>query len=309
MTHAGSRIERVDGVDVIDCETCRFAHVHPLPTAAALDALYDREYYADLKPRYFAEAEEDRGWWDLVYRERLELMERWLQDDLRRSILDVGSGPGAFLVAARTRGWTGIGFEPNELAAKYSTDHFGLTVYQRSFNDEAVDTFNGFDVVNLGEVLEHVLDPAATLKLAYRALAPGGLLHLVVPNDFNLLQHALLRDGQHPYWIVPREHLNYFTVQTLYALVRRCGFSVGDLSTTFPMELFQFMGLNYVGDDETGRKVHAMRKRLELKLDILGLSEAKRELYRTLAKYGVGRDIVLLARKPSAQTPPELRPQ
>ncbi len=309
MTHQGDRIQTVDGVDVIDCTECRFAHVHPLPTPEAVSALYDRAYYETVKPRYFAEAEEDAGWWRLVYTERLDLMERWLQDDLRRQILDVGSGPGAFLHVARQRGWSGIGFEPNALAAKYSTDHFGLTVYQRNFDEEAVATWHGFDVVNMGEVLEHVLDPARSLRLAFRALAPGGLLQLVVPNDFNALQMALLRDGQRPYWIVPREHLNYFTVQSIYGLVRRCGFSVGDMSTTFPLELFQLMGLNYVDDDTTGRLIHGYRKRLELKLELLGLGDAKRDLYRVFAKYGFGRDVVLLARKPASQTPPELRPQ
>lgn len=307
--HQGATIDTVDGVALIDCEACQFIHVDPLPTPEALQALYTDAYYATVKPDYFAHAEADQGWWRMVYDERLELMERWLQDDLRRSILDVGSGSGAFLVVARQRGWTGIGFEPSAQAVQYSTDRFGLTVYQRPFDADAVDTFSGFDAVNLGEVLEHVRDPAATLRLAHRALAPGGLLHLVVPNDFSLLQLALFRDGKPKHWIVPDQHLNYFSTQSLYALVRRCGFAVADISTTFPMELFVLMGLDYVGHDDVGRQVHAMRKRLELKLDVLGLGDHKRQLYRALGQHGIGRDIVMLARKPATGAPPELRPQ
>ncbi len=133
-------------------------------------------------------------------------------------------------------------------------------------------------------------------------MRPGGLLLLVVPNDFNLLQAGLRLDGKPAWWVVPGQHVNYFNPGSLHALVRRCGFSVGHVTATFPMELFVFMGLDYVNNPDVGRTAHAMRKRMELMLERLGLGDARRELYRALGLRGVGRDIVMLARKPGTQT-------
>lgn len=299
VNHEGPVLDTVRGVDVIDCEGCQFAHVLPLPLPDQLDALYRDRYYVECKPDYFVHAEADRSWWSMVYAERLDWFESWLPHTSSRALLDVGSGPGYFLAEARKRGWEGIGLEPSEQAYRYSVERLGLTVYQRAFTDDV--PFADFDVVQLGEVLEHLPNPIATLQLAFRVLKPGGVLCIIVPNDYSLLQRAVRRTDaaiRDPWWIVPEQHLNYFTVRSLHGLVRRCGFFVGDLTTTFPMELFLLMGLNYVGHDEVGRSAHEMRKRLELALELAGLGDAKRQLYREFARRGIGRDIVLLAKKP-----------
>jgi hypothetical protein len=79
--------------------------------------------------------------------------------------------------------------------------------------------------------------------------------------------------------------------------MRRCGFSVADVTCTFPLELFLVAGQNYVGHPEVGAEVHAWRKRLEMGLELLGLGELKREAYRTLARRGMGRDIVMYGKR------------
>lgn len=320
MSHEGRVLDTVNGVSVVDCQLCKFAHIVPLPSEQHLAELYAERYYTELKPDYIENAEADADWWRMVYHERLDLFERWLRnqpaheplhgggtargpvnmDDRQFTLLDVGSGPGGFLLAAHERGWDAVGLEPSKTAFDYSTA-LGLVVYNIPFDAAAVETWNGFDVVNLGEVLEHVPKPAVTLKLAYQALSPGGFIHVIVPNDYSLLQRAMRATGDSkgdPHWIVPDQHMNYFTERSLCALLRRSGFHVGDVTATFPLELFVLMGLNYLGNPTVGRQIHAMRKRLELSLEQAGLGDAKRDLYRALGRRGIGRDIVMLARKP-----------
>lgn len=298
---------------LIMCEQCGFIHQSPLPDEAAQDALYGTRYYEEVKPDYLKHAEEDAGWWALVHDERVALLEYWLNADPRmpkdvtRTVLDVGSGPGAFLQAAGQRGWEGIGLEPNRTAWDYSTRK-GLTVFNQSFDAQAAASWRGFHAVHMSEVLEHVADAEAVVRRAYEVLLPGGLFLVTVPNDFNMVHDALLKHREampahlprEPWWIVP-EHVNYFSATTLHALVRRCGFSVADLTCTFPMEFFILSGMQYVGHPDVGRVAHGMRKSFELVSEGLELGHVRRQLYRSLARHGLGRDIVMLCRKPSVR--------
>lgn len=295
--HEGPTLAAAGDYTVIDCQHCLFAHVVPLPEPDALRAFYAEQYYRDAKPNYMADAERDAGWWQLVYSERYACIERWVSSP-GRQILDVGSGPGYFLAEGRRRGWDGIGLEPSAIARTYSQKRLGLTIYDVEFDETLSKTWRDFDAVNLGEVLEHVLDPLGTLARAYDVLAPGGVCCVVVPNDFNALQHALVMRGQQqPWWVAPPQHLNYFNAGTLHKLFRRCGFSVAEVTCTFPMELFLVAGDDYVGTPELGAECHAWRKKLEMGMEVLGLGDMKRDFYRTLARHGLGRDIVMYGKR------------
>jgi len=68
---------------------------------------------------------------------------------------------------------------------------------------------------------------------------------------------------------------------------------------TFPIDMFLLMGDNYIGDDDLGRACHAKRKAFELNLARAGKSALKREIYKNLARLGVGRDVFVVARKPA----------
>lgn len=72
------------------------------------------------------------------------------------------------------------------------------------------------------ETVEHLLDPAQTLRMAYNLLRPGGALLLAVPN-LNSVMRPLLGVA----WSVlsPAEHLYYFTETTLNQLLWQIGFS------------------------------------------------------------------------------------
>lgn len=75
------------------------------------------------------------------------------------------------------------------------------------------------------------------------------------------------------------------------------GFHVFLKTATFPMEVFLLMGDNYVGNDALGRACHSRRRNLELNLKLGGFEAPKRALYTILAEHGIGREIVMIARK------------
>ena len=294
--HAGVAVDMIDGFSVIECDPCRFKHLVPIPTPGELAHAYRHDYYSTEKPLYIERHIEDLEWWNLVYAERYDLFERLLPAS-RRRLLDIGSGPGYFLLHGRERGWTVRGIEPSSQAAAHSRG-LGLDIVEAFFDDRLAPTLDGYDVVHMNEVLEHVPDPRQVLRLASCVLASGGLISVMVPNDYNPFQTAL-RDACafEPWWVAPPHHINYFDVDSIQRLLNE-EFEVVSVETTFPIDLFLLMGDNYVGNDALGRACHARRKRFEIALARAGKSALKQELYRSLAKLGVGRDVVVVARKP-----------
>ena len=293
--HAGVALDTVNDFTVIDCDACRFKHIVPIPTPAELEHVYGHEYYATEKPLYIQRHLEDREWLNLVYAERYELFERLL-GPAQRTLLDVGSGPGMFLLHGVERGgWTVGGLEPSSQAAAHSRGA-GLDVTQAFLDATTAAALGRFDVVHLNEVLEHVPDPRDLLRVIDGLLNPGGLVALMVPNDYSPFQAALRAGGFDPWWVAPPHHVNYFDVPSIQRLLAE-RFEVVSVETTFPIDLFLLMGDNYVGDDALGRACHAKRKAFELAIARAGMTPLKQELYRRLASLGIGRDVFIAARK------------
>jgi SAM-dependent methyltransferase len=294
--HAGVALDTVNGFTVIDCEACRFKHIVPIPTPAELEQVYGHEYYSTEKPLYIQRHIEDREWLSLVYAERYDLFERLLEPK-RRRLLDVGSGPGFFLLHGAERGtWSVHGLEPSTQAVAHSRG-LGLDVTQAFLNADSAKKLGTFDVVHLNEVLEHVPDPRGVIGLVETMLVPGGLVALMVPNDYSPFQ-AALRDGcgAAPWWVAPPHHVNYFDVASIQRLLEE-RFEIVSVETSFPIDLFLLMGVDYIGNDDLGRACHAKRKAFELALARAGKTALKQEMYRSLARLGIGRDVFVVARK------------
>jgi SAM-dependent methyltransferase len=294
--HVGEALDDANGFTVIECDGCRFKHIVPIPTPAELEHVYGHEYYATEKPLYIQRHLEDREWLDLVYAERYVAFERLL-GARRRRLLDVGSGPGLFLKHGVARGgWEVRGIEPASQAVAHSRG-IGLDVTQGFLDVGTAASLGTFDVVHMNEVLEHLPDPRAMLGLVHGLLDPGGLVALMVPNDYSPFQ-AALRDacGMPPWWVAPPHHVNYFDVDSIQRLLAE-RFEVVAVETSFPIDLFLLMGDNYVGNDQLGRACHAKRKQFELALARADKSALRQEMYRRLAGLGIGRDVFVIARK------------
>jgi|SRR5579883_2635373 len=294
--HYGPVIVSVDGRDVIDCRACGFRHIDPLFTAEELKSFYEKEFYQSERADYFSRMEEDRDWWMLRYGHYYQLLESHAPG---RRILDIGSGPGFFLEAGKARGWDVLGFEPSPMAADYCARR-GLAVVNDFFSTAAAKPHGQFDAVALSMVLEHVKDPIGLIGEARQCLAPGGVLLLISPNDFNPLQMSLWKKlGFAPWWVVPKHHLNYFDLASATAFVKARGFEVKHVETSYPLENFLIAGRNYVGNDAIGRECHRERKAFETAL-LTRDPALLRALAAGWAAQGIGREFLVLGCKVGA---------
>jgi SAM-dependent methyltransferase len=294
--HSGTVLDSVNGYDVIECTTCGFKHVVPVPTADQLEDIYKDEYYSTEKPLYFERSEEDLDWWNLAYHDLYDIFERHLPGK-RRRILDIGSGPGYFLLHGKQRGWQTQGIEPSKQAAAYGRS-LGLDIVEDFLDSRTVGELGAFDVVFMQDVLEHAPNPREMLGLACSIINPKGLLCVVVPNDYNPFQFALRTVcGHEPWWVSPPYHINYFEFDSLTRLLEDFSLEIVSVRATFPIDMFLLMGDNYVGNDGLGRECHAKRKAFEFNLAEAGLSSLKHSLYETFAEMGIGREAIVIGLK------------
>lgn len=296
MNHRGKTLTWVDNWRVVECIDCGFRHILPIPYEEDLRKIYKSGYYEEQKPEYIQNHEKDRSWWNLVYDERLANLERLCGDKPGR-LLDIGSGPGFFLARAKSRGWAALGIEPNRTAVEFSRS-LDVPVIEYEIEKEMGYRTGQFDVIHMSEVMEHLPDPIGMMEMAGLRLAENGLVCVVVPNDYNVIQCALAeKGGFKPWWVAPPFHINYFDFQSMEKLFERTGFEVVLKESTFPIDMFLLMGDNYVNNPSVGREAHRRRMAFETNVAAWGLEEMKREMYWYFAELGLGREIVMIGRK------------
>lgn len=293
--HQGAVVASANGFDVIDCQLCGFKHIIPIPSEDELEHTYQHEYYTQEKPLYLERYKEDLDWWNLVYSRRYETLEQNLPEAHRR-LLDIGSGPGYFLLNGEKRGWQVKGIEPSVQAVEHSRG-LGLDVAHGFYSEQTSPDLGTFDAINMSLVLEHIPEPATLLKTAHHQLNDDGMICVIVPNDFNPFQ-LVLRDhlGFEPWWVAPPHHINYFNFDSLSELVERCGFEIVHKEATFPIDIFLLMGDNYIGNDDLGRACHRKRMNFEKSMRQGESADTLSKLYSAFANQAIGREVILFAK-------------
>ena len=99
--------------------------------------------------------------------------------------MDFGCGNGSFLLAGMDAGFNVSGVELNAELASSITQETGCKVFsvQEFFGAEVLEQY---DVIHIGDVLEHVPQPYITVKRLLDRLRPGGIIHFEGPLENNL---------------------------------------------------------------------------------------------------------------------------
>ncbi len=213
-----------------ECTRCGMRFLRVQPTGETLEAMYSVAYFEQdfrcgrsdaTSADESAFADENRGLVDRF--ERLRVSEGRSRAG---RLLEVGPAYGLLLKHARDRGWQVKGVELSSEAAAHARSS-GLDVVTGSLESAGLPA-DAFDVVYMGDVLEHVPDCLVTLAHVARVLAPGGHLFLRGPITTNSLARraGLALYGLAGRDIVLREppyHLWEFTPRSLERLVRSAG--------------------------------------------------------------------------------------
>lgn len=142
-----------------------------------------------------------------------------------RTVVDVGCAGGALGAALKASrpGVRVYGVEPAPQPAARARERLDAVLVGEA-TDPLPDDWPAPDCVVFADVLEHLVDPWAVLRLWKARLAPGGCVVLSVPN----VAHGSVATGLlHGRWryadagILDRTHLRFFTRATAIELVER----------------------------------------------------------------------------------------
>ena len=163
----------------VQCRKCQLVYLNPRPAEAEASRIYPNNYHAfQFKPAEYG----------IIYRVRRRLEAKrllhWckgLPADAR--ILDVGCGDGFHLKLLRDYGkstWKLEGVDVDERAVKLAqTD--GLVIH-RGMLDSCNLSTSGYHLILLVMTIEHLADPAATMRTVASLFASGGRVVIVTDN-------------------------------------------------------------------------------------------------------------------------------
>jgi SAM-dependent methyltransferase len=154
----------------VRCMECRLVMLYPLPGKEELDMMYDSDYHT----AYYFKGET----YSVIGYEKI------LNDPQVRKILDFGCGDGAFLRALEAYPFKKDGVEytvglVEELKRQVpGVSFFTIDQFLKDINDT-------YDLIHLGDVLEHSNDPKGLLHMLTGKLNANGYLLIDGPLEAN----------------------------------------------------------------------------------------------------------------------------
>ena len=223
---------RFDAGPIVQCEQCPHIYLNPTLPDTLLDTIYATYHEAPDEAGLLRTID---GWFSDPrgpYQYALNFVEQTVGFRGKR-VLEIGCGPGRFLVECRQRGAVVTGIDRSPNAARLARHHFSLNLLAitlEQVTEETLLSAPGFDLVFAFEVIEHVREPGAFLRTVHQLLAPDGLLLLSTPNFhlFALMGEAAPVVQQWP------EHLHFFDPPSLVHCLEQCDFAIKDLTTVLP---------------------------------------------------------------------------
>lgn len=225
-------VYRFPGFAVLKCRACGGAWRSNMYSAGDITAMYTSEEYA--RNPYFS--------YDLA---RFKTAARRRHDHYLRALasveakigvatlLDVGCGSGAFLHAAKERGWSVSGVELSPVLARACRQATGVEVVNASFETAPLPA-NAYDLVSMWDMIEHVLDPVACVRRVGQLLKPGGVALFCTPDEDSLLARTgqllyRLSGGRMSYpaqALHPTYHTFFFSRHSFLGMLRRSGLHI-----------------------------------------------------------------------------------
>lgn len=144
-------------------------------------------------------------------------------------VLDVGCGTGSVSrLIIDACGCTVLGLEP-DAARSAAASANSIEIVGAQLSEDLVPQLGLFDVVLFADVLEHLVDPFETLRLAQRFLRVGGAVVASLPNVAHWTVRLNLLRGRfdyRPLGIMDATHLRWFTLSSLHSLFTQAGYRI-----------------------------------------------------------------------------------
>lgn len=217
---------QINGSAFLQCEHCGLVWLEKDKWHANQRTYYSEQYY----PEEYSGQKDFRS----LFFYRFRLIKKYFKP--QGKMLEVGAASGDFLHLLQDVGYEVYGVELSKRAAEQAARNHNLILSQGTL-EEAAFAESSFDYIVMYHVLEHVPDPRAMLKEAFRVLKSGGRILIEVPNVRSidsLSSPLLLNVLDYP------NHIYAFSPRLLKKLVVDAGFKPVVLEGSFPFSFAQF---------------------------------------------------------------------
>ncbi|MGQ0679052.1 MAG: rhamnosyltransferase WsaF family glycosyltransferase [Actinomycetota bacterium] len=154
-----------------------------------------------------------------------------------KRVLEIGCGPGHVSQALEGIGCSVVAVEKDAVAAAVA-GLFCERVLVGNIESMDLEPQLGdqlFDVILFGDVLEHLVDPAGTMRRLGHHLAKGGFIVASIPNIAHGSVRLALLEGRFRYTesgLLDKAHLRFFTRDSIRELFATCGLRIVEWRTT-----------------------------------------------------------------------------
>jgi SAM-dependent methyltransferase len=165
---------------------------------------------------------------------RLAANERYRLDELLKlksggKLLEIGPWIGIFSINAKDAGFDVEVIENDKACVNFLQNTVGITAFQSNNPAALLSGMTAqYDVVVLWHSLEHLPAPWLVIENAARALKPGGILLVSIPNIDGYDSRVMRSKWLH--LDAPR-HLYFYSSDALVALCRRLGLAPAHVTT------------------------------------------------------------------------------
>ncbi|HYE54968.1 MAG TPA: class I SAM-dependent methyltransferase [Chitinophagaceae bacterium] len=177
----------------VKCSNCGMIYQSPRPkyNQHFIDAAY-ASYYQYAENLQLNDLTEIRESSVGMFKREIEYIAQY--DKKRTAVLDIGSGMGTFLYAAKPLYKEAVGLDVSQQMASFVEKHLGVKVYVQQFEEFTYPA--KFSLIHMSHVIEHVPDPNKWLRKAKEMLDQDGILVINVPNKFSFgfrMQHLFYK--------------------------------------------------------------------------------------------------------------------
>lgn len=199
-------------LDIHRCTDCTHRYLDPRVTFETVEQLYrDDKTASDIYTQPLQIKVDE-----VKYEYGLDIVEK-LGSPAKDKIMDLGCGAGVFLKVADRTGWSQcVGVDINERYSNIYEATQGVQFINATFEKlDPARLGDGYDVISMWSVLEHLYDKHAVLNQLHAMLKPGGLLFILVPNVESLATKLMRERSPTFNW----KHVSHFSPKSLVRLM------------------------------------------------------------------------------------------
>src|SRR3990172_11411538 len=145
-------------VKVVECLTCGYKHLWPIPSRSMLEKFYKEKYFKSVYKDYSRKQTDDREFLNFTYQDKPDILCKLVGTNADKKMLEIGCGSGMFLQFCYENRGKCVGIEPSE-----SLDRTNMKVEVRIYCEfiEKLEPskIGKFNAVVLSGVLEHIPNP------------------------------------------------------------------------------------------------------------------------------------------------------